>query len=399
MIDLINLGMTGMQGYSKGLKVIGNNTSNLNTPGFKSSSLQFTDLLYASGDQRWGMGSGREGQMGRGLNTLGTNLNLKQGDIRQTGNSMDVAVQGEGMFTLVDADGRRHYSRAGQFELNADGILVNRTDGSKVLGRDTNGNNIDISIAGKRTKTGNPTSTVKFRGNLAPIDTEATVESVTVIDQEGVSHVLTLNLTKSTTPTLPGGTSWEFELLDGTNSIATSNLDFVSSMSLLTDTFAVQYTPSGGSTMNLTLDFSTEVTAQAFGTTASDLTMASQDGIANGSLLGVSFDATGSMVLSYSNGHTVKGPRLLLSRFDAQDEILAEGNNQFSIQNKEVWPSGLAGEEGFGTIAGGAIESSNVDLTQELGELVIMQRGYQASSQIVTTANEMIQQLFTMRSK
>lgn len=396
MIDLINLGMTGMQGYSKGLKVIGNNTSNLNTPGFKSSSLQFADLLYSSGDQRWGMGHSREGQVGRGLNTLGTNLNFKQGDLRETGNSLDMAVQGEGMFTLQDADGRLHYTRAGQFSLNGDGVLVNRTDGSKVLGKDASGSSGDISVAGKRTNAGSPTSTVKFRGNLTPVDSTATVGSITVIDQQGIQHSLTLELTKDENPPI---TSWGFELLDGTTSIATGNLDFLGGVFLGSQTFAVQYTPVGGSTMSLTLDFSDDVTATTFGSTTSDLSVASQDGIASGSLLGVSFDATGAMVLTYSNGQVEKGSRLLLSRFDAQDKVLAAGNNQFVVIDKEVWASGVAGEEGFGTIAGGAIEASNVDLTQELGELVIMQRGYQASSQIVTTANEMIQQLFAMRSK
>jgi flagellar hook protein FlgE len=105
MLDSIYVGITGLRGYSDGLRAIANNTTNINTPGFKSSSLQFSDLFYASGN------GGSGGQLGYGLNVGATTLNFKQGELRQTGNDLDLAVDGEGMFTLRDAGGKLHHAR------------------------------------------------------------------------------------------------------------------------------------------------------------------------------------------------------------------------------------------------------------------------------------------------
>jgi len=129
------------------------------------------------------------------------------------------------------------------------------------------------------------------------------------------------------------------------------------------------------------------------------LKMDSQDGLGPGTLSGTAFDANGVLRLSYSNGQTVKGASLALARFDSPDAVAALGNNQFEMVNKNAWHFGKAGEGAFGSVRAGQIEISNVDLSQEFSDLVIMQRGYQASSQVISTANEMLQQLFSMKSK
>src|SRR3569832_2182002 len=100
MLDSIDIAMTGLQGYSQGLKVIANNTVNLNTPGFKSSTLEFADMFYSNS----GTGSGTM-QGGYGLNTAGTVLNFAQGELSQTGNNLDLAIDGQGLFTLMDSNG------------------------------------------------------------------------------------------------------------------------------------------------------------------------------------------------------------------------------------------------------------------------------------------------------
>src|SRR4051794_22833120 len=116
MLNSIYIGMSGLQGYSQGLRVIANNTANLNTPGFKGSTLQFADMFYSN--NRTQAGPGGMMQVGYGLNTAGTVLNFQQGELRQTGNSLDLAVDGQGLFTVKDASGDLHYTRAGQFSFN-----------------------------------------------------------------------------------------------------------------------------------------------------------------------------------------------------------------------------------------------------------------------------------------
>src|SRR3954471_8343015 len=113
MLNSIYIGMTGLQGYSQGLRVIANNTANLNTPGFKGSTLQFADMFYTND----GSGAGNM-QVGYGLHTAGTVLNFQQGELRQTGNNLDLAIDGQGLFTVQDAAGNTHYTRAGQFTFN-----------------------------------------------------------------------------------------------------------------------------------------------------------------------------------------------------------------------------------------------------------------------------------------
>jgi flagellar hook protein FlgE len=132
MIDSLYLGMSGLSAFSRGLRVIANNTTNLNTPGFKSATLQFADAAYANTAY-----SGQQfSQLGYGVNTTGTSLSFKAGELRQTTNDLDVAVDGQGMFTLMAEDGSITYSRAGQFELNPQGVLVNPSK-ARVMGIDS----------------------------------------------------------------------------------------------------------------------------------------------------------------------------------------------------------------------------------------------------------------------
>ena len=391
MLNSIYIGMSGLQAYSQGLRVIANNTANINTPGFKSSTLQFADMFYST------EGSGSDlMQVGYGLSTAGTTLNFKQGELRQTGNTLDLALDGQGLFTLRDPSGNLHYTRAGQFMFDAEGVLINRADGSKVMGVDANGVMGEITIEGRSTIEGKATSTVTFSDNLSSTSTTQTINSVKVVDSLGGEHMLTVKLTNDTANT-PG--RWIVELLDGTTSVGTGSIVFSEGRPEAANSkVSLTYTPAGQAGVPLVLDFSTDVTSFASGS-LSTLAFKTQDGFGPGTLTGVSFDAEGALVLAYSNGQTDKGSRLSLGRFDSLDAVEAVGNNAFDATNSLAWHIGLAGDGGFGQVRSGMVELSNVDLSQEFSDLVIMQRGYQASSQIISTANEMLQELFTMKGK
>lgn len=391
MIDTIYVAMSGLHGYERGLRTISNNTANLNTPGFKSSSLQFADMFSA--DSRAANGGSTTAQSGFGLNSLGTALNFTQGQLQSTGNDLDLAIDGQGMFSLRAADGSVRYTRDGQFKFNNDGILVSSTSGESVLARDGSGSLVEISIASLKGNAAQATSTVLFSGNLSSAATTHTVGGITVIDAAGTSHTLSARL--DAIVATPG--SWTVTVLDGVTQVGTGTIAFINGTpDPANSRVAVTYTPAGQAAVPLSLDFSSNVTSSGTGAT-STLSMASQNGFGPGGLTKVTFGTTGALALTYSNGQTVQGARLALGRFNSQDAIGSVGNNEFEVKDGRAWQSGVAEEQGFGSVRAGMVEMSNVDLSQQFSDLVIMQRGYQACSQIVSTANDMLTELFAIR--
>lgn len=389
MLDSIYIGMSGLSSYAEGLRVISNNAANLNTPGFKSSSLQFGDLVYTAS----GTGGSLAGQLGFGVDTFGTSLNFKQGDMQQTGNTLDLGVDGQGLFTVRDGLGNLHYTRDGQFAFGSDGVLVDKTDQAQVIGVDGSGTQSTFTLSGFRSNPAKATTKVTFNGNISSTQSTVSVGTVTVLDATGASHTLSLTLTNNQTTT-PG--EWAVSIKDGTTEVGTGKLEFpAGNIDPAASTITFSYQPANQAAQSVTLDFSSDVTSFASGT-SSTLAQTTQDGIAAGDLTGASFDASGTIVYAYSNGQTTKGNRLQLARFDTTDAVKAHGENEFDATNATLWHTGTAGDQGFGNIKSGVVEVSNVDLSQEFSELVIMQRGYQASSQVVSTANEMLQQLFSM---
>lgn len=392
MLESINIGMSGLLGYSKGLRVIANNTANINTPGYKGSSLQFADMFASS---QGGSASGTM-KIGYGLGTNGTTINFKQGELRQTGNSLDLAVDGQGLFTVKDDKGNTHYTRAGQFEFNQDGVLVSRGDKGKVMGQLADGSIGEIDLTNQRTKVGTATTNVKFTGNASSTGTDATINNVKVFDAAGGEHLLSVKLTNTNT-TLAG--SWQVDLMDGATVIGTGQIIFAGGRPAAgSGKVTIAYAPSGVSSTDVTLDFENDVTSFASGT-VSTVAFGSQNGFPPGSLTDVSFDAQGVLQLRYSNGQATSGAQLVLGRFESIDAVTQVGDGQFDATDELAWRVGVAGAGVFGNVRSGVVEASNVDLSQEFSDLVIMQRGYQASSQVIGTANDMLQELFSMKGR
>lgn len=390
MIETIHVGMSGLSSFSRGLRVIANNTANMNTPGFKSSSLKFADAFYASAAN-----GGRSSVLGYGVATHGTTLSFKPGELRQTGNSLDLALDGQGLFMLRSPEGRITYTRAGQFQFDKSGVLVNRDTHAQVMGTTEDGRMTEISIANQRIASGRPTSVVKFMGNLSSTANEQLVQGVRVLDSSGVEHLLTAKFTR-TDGASPG--AWHLQLLDGTEEIGTHSLQFENgrpTSGSSKPTFS--YKPAGQSVQSITLDFSADVTSYGSGS-LSTLAFSSQDGQVPAELTSMAFDQSGVLIMTYGNGQTVRGPRLLLGRFDTTDAVGSLGDNQFEALDGDAWHWGAAGGV-FGAVRSGYVEISNVDLSQEFSDLIILQRGYQANSQVITSANEMLQELFSMKGR
>jgi len=393
MLASIYIGMTGLTGYSDGLRVIANNTTNMNTPGFKGASLQFSDLFYGNPS---GSANSGAGQQGFGLNTNGTVLNFQQGEMRQTSNDLDLAIDGQGMFTLQDAQGKIHYTRAGQFQFNGDGVLADRTTGDMVMALAADNSLTKITLDNALVNGGQATHTVKFEGNLPSTVASQSVSGVTVYDAAGGQHALSLQLTSTNGNPANG---WTVDLMDGATKVGSGQIVFNNGTPVAaSSTVALTYTPPGQAAVPLVLDFSSNVTSFASGN-VSTLAMRSQDGFGPSGLTATTFDNTGTLVMTYANGQTTKGARLALGRFDSADAVKADGLNEFEAVDQSAWHVGVAGSATFGSVSAKMLELSNVDLSREFSDLVIMQRGYQASSQIVSTANDMLQELFSMKGK
>ena len=131
MLESIFIGLTGLNSYSRGLQMISNNVANLNTPGFKSSSLRFGDLFYRGTTPSGLLGSTGAMQFGTGVGLSGSTLNFRQGDLRSSGGDLDLAIQGRGFLVLMDGN-RKVYVRTGQLALDKDGYIADSALGFRL---------------------------------------------------------------------------------------------------------------------------------------------------------------------------------------------------------------------------------------------------------------------------
>ncbi|MES2355356.1 MAG: flagellar basal-body rod protein FlgF [Pseudomonadota bacterium] len=393
MMDSIYVGLTGLTAFSDGLKTISNNVANMNTVGYKSRQSEFADLFY-----RFQVGSDSGDNAtpysdGSGVTATAAHMNLKQGDFRTTGNDLDVGVDGHGLLVL-QGDKGEIYTRAGQFEIDSDGYLVAKNSSNRVLFL-SGGGLTPVNVNDFRSNPAKATASVAFSDTLSVNDSTFSVNA-TVFDSLGANHTLVTKFTNNNTVTAG---SWLVEISESGTALKTGEIRFDGTGKVVTgfDSIAFSYKPSAlVNNTTLTLDFSK---ATALSASASSLKVASQNGFTAGSLTKTSFDTDGTIVFSYSNGQTTKGSRLALASFNFESALEPLGNNEFINSSGQERVLGAPSEGEFGDIKGGGIEASNVDLAGQFSELIITQRGYQGSSQVISAANEMIQQLFDMHSK
>jgi flagellar hook protein FlgE len=392
--------MSGLITYSKGLDVISNNVANLNTPGFKGSDLKYRDLFY---NFQWVATQGAQlasEQDSGGVGTQGTSIRFRPGDLQETGNDTDAAIEGNGFFVLRGQDGTV-YTRAGQFQFDDDGVLVSSVGEERVAGLNDKGELIDITLDGLRTMAPEATSEVIFIDNLSRGSNRHVIDDLEIIDGNGETHTLTVTFTNNQAET-PRSWLIEVEEEDGNVVTAGQEIRFQGNGSPAEDfnRISFTFTPEDGDAFEVSFFFGepnsfTKATSFS-GTASSSLSVESQDGFEAGALLSVGFTRDGRLDLEYSNGENQQGVRLALAWFqDLQALQQLEGARFISHGGQEV-EIGSAAEGVFGEIVEETLEISNVELTAEFTDLIIVQRGFQASSQVITVANEMLQQLLDM---
>lgn len=391
MFDTIFIGTSSLLNHSAGLRTVGNNLANVNTPGFKSSQLQFTNLFEQGGGA--GQSSGGQTGGGTGMGTLGLDISFRAGLDQSTGNPLDVAINGNG-FYAIKRDGHLLYTRAGDFRFDEKGFLVN-SGGDRVQGLDADGRLADITLDSLARSVPKATSTVVFNGsisNAAPSTPPVTtgVNSVMVLDANGIDHPVKLSIANE------GDGNYTVTVMDAANAtIATGAIKFAGIVPVPgSDSMTFSYAPAGTSPVDVKLDFS----KTSLGSVA-NIGVASQDGYVGGTKTDQTIGADGTLTVQYSNGQSAKGPRIALADFQADGALEDAGGAAFRKTANAQVLYGYAGSESFGRLVAGHREGSNVDLAEEFGNLILMQRGYQAASHVVSTANDMIQQLFDMKGR
>jgi len=393
MLDTIQIGTSGLLSHSKGLRTVGNNLANVNTPGFKSSQLQFANLVeQGAGEQRSGAKDPASSAQGKGLSTIGSRISFRAGLDQATGNPLDLSINGNG-FYVVKRGEQLLYTRAGEFHFDDKGILVNAT-GDHVQGLDTSGKLIDVTVDDLSRSMPKATSTVSFSGNLTAAastpSADFNVNAITVYDDSGANRPINVAFKNN------GAGEFGVTVTDATGAeLKEGSLKFSGGFPTPeTSVLSFSYTPAGGSAIALTLDFSQGVTSLA---QTSTLAVLSQDGYQAGIKTDQAIGADGVLTVQYSNGQTANGKRLALANFKVADDLEEAGGGAFSLKRGSEVRYGHAGSDDFGTLSVGHREGSNVDMAEEFSNLILMQRGYQASSHVISTANDMIQQLFDMK--
>jgi flagellar hook protein FlgE len=410
MFTSFSTALSALNATSTAIDVVGNNLANMNSTGFKASEMSFSDLVT----QSLGAGLGTT-QVGFGTATPITLRDFSQGAIQTTGGVLDGAISGQGFFVVQDPiSGNTEYTRAGSFQTDASGNLMT-ANGDAVQGWtanssgqiDTNAPVSNIVIPVGSLESPVATTTVSADLNLnsaANSDNTSTFSTpVTIFDSLGSSHVLTLSFTKTSpnnwtyTATLPSG-----DLVDPTTAqVATGNLVFTQNGTLdLTQTttpvtfqmpaLADGATSGGTVTWNLTESNGSGAITQYDQPSASS--SSSQDGQAASQLVNVGLGNGGVILAQYSDGQQVTVGQVAVASIRNPDSLVAVGNNNFMLSEASAAPNiGVPGTGGRGTIQGGSIEASNVDIATEFTDLIVYQRGYEANGKVVTTADTLSQ--------
>lgn len=401
-----NIALSGINAANTDLNTISNNIANANSNGFKESRAEFGDLFQNAAYNL------QSSNTGGGVTTETIAQQFTQGTISNTSNPLDMAISGEGFFTMKD-NGALVYTRNGAFTTNSSGYVVSST-GQRLqvyppLGSGTfsTGTLTDLQLS---TAPNPPLATTSIGAGInlpanakapatatfSPTDSTSynQTTSVTVYDSLGAAHSASLYFVAGAT----AGNWTVHTVVDGTEVGTGTALTFGSSGTLTAPAggkVALSFTPSdGAAVMNTTLDLSG---ATQYGSSFA-VNSLTQNGYATGQLSGVSVSGGGVVSAQYSNGQTSVLGQVAMANFADPQGLQQLGDAMWAqtFASGAAVP-GSAGISDFGNIQSGALENSNVDLTQQLVSMMNAQRNYQANSQVVSTDDQLLQTILQLR--
>ncbi|WP_317419102.1 MULTISPECIES: flagellar hook protein FlgE [unclassified Morganella (in: enterobacteria)] len=396
----------GLNAASSGLDSIGNNIANSATNGFKGAHASFADMFAGSG-------------VGLGVNVAAVSQNFKDGPISRTDRATDVAISGNGFFRLLDSNGDVVYSRDGEFHRDKSGNLVNN-QGMMVsgfpAGTDANGD-VTIQTGGVPGGINIPTDMMDAKAsskgeltiNLNSDDKKPTAATfdpdnpdsynfsttMTTYDSQGNAHEVAVYFIKT------DDNKWSVKAMDSSDKTATvqdlGNLEFDGNGKLVgTADFKLNYNGLNGADGG-TIDLSLNKTRQQK-VTESSVSKIDIDGYQSGEYTSFKIEDDGTITASYSNQQKRTVGKIALSSFANPNGLVSQGGNVWKASNASGNPmDGVPGTGQFGKLTGGALEGSNVDMSQELINMIVMQRNYQSNSQTIKTQDQMLQTLVNLR--
>jgi flagellar hook protein FlgE len=419
MFTAFSTALSALQGDGTAIDIIGNNLANLNTTGYKSTDAQFSDLMAET--MGW---TSNPTQVGLGVGQVGSLTQYTQGTIQTTNGPTDAAIQGNGFFVVKNASNQTLYTRAGDFQVDANGNLVTAT-GEKVQGWSAvNGTvnpnsaigNITVPLGG--TVAANPTSTMSINANLDATPFNATTPAtfsapVQVFDSLGNSHNLTVTFTQTATSawgytvTIPaadassGGTTTPLATgsltFDANGNITNSGTPVPPSTTPPPVVQAISITglTDGAAPLNINWNLTDSSGNSAITQVAqpSGVSATTQNGYAAGQISSVAFQNGGTIVASYTNGQQATVGQLALATITNPQSLLSVGNNELQATSTTAQPAiGTANSSGRGQIVAGSLESSTVDMATQFTDLLTMERSYQAASRVITTSDQLLQE-------
>ncbi len=427
-----NTALSGLQAASVDLSVTSNNIANVSTTGFKYSRGEFGDIFAVSpfGNSPTAVGNG--------VQIDNVSQQFAQGNLEFTDASLDLAISGQGFFVVSqDQNGTQLvYSRAGEFRVNRDSFIVNN-DGQflQTFPVDSDGNVTSSSLNTTSpvqlpASTGTPAATTEVEigvnlpaGEAGLVSTlfdpnQSTTynssTSSTIFDSLGESHVMTYYFVKDP---VAATRQWDvYTFIDGvatdvTGGSVVANAALgntsVARLTFNADGSLNNATPqppvntaiplaNGATPLTITHDFANNVTTQySAGFSVNTL---NADGFATGNLTGINISEEGLIQATYSNGISQPLGKIAMADFPNSQGLANEGSSAWTetIDSGSVI-TGEAGTGRFGLIQSGALETSNVDLTAQLVNLITAQRNFQANAKSIETANTLTQTIIQIR--
>ncbi|MGB9866835.1 MAG: flagellar hook protein FlgE [Bacillota bacterium] len=397
--------VSGLRSHQIAMDVIGENIANVNTAGYKASRVTFKEMFSQTISGASAPTAGRGGtnpqQIGLGVTLGSVDSILNQGNLQPTGKVTDMAIEGNGYFVLREGN-KTLYTRAGSFDLDASGTLVD-SSGRQVMGWMANngvfGTRSDstlttITIPMGQSINATPTTRAAWYHNLdsrAEIG-ETRVTSMTVFDSLGNAHQISVSFTKT------GVNEWAWSASgSGISVTGNGSLVFDDGGKLVSSTggpVEVDLRAVGAANLSITMDFS-NVTQNA---AESTVELAERDGCPPGSLETITVDGSGVISGVYSNGISRPIAQIALATFPNPAGLAKSGSGVYEESNnsgpRQIDQPGTGGR---GRIVPSTLELSNVDLANEFTSMITIQRGFQANSRVITAADEMLQELVNLK--
>jgi flagellar hook protein FlgE len=396
--------LTGLEANNTALNTIANNLANMSTDGYKDQTTQFSTLFY----QELSGSPNSNVQVGTGTQVAETQTDFSEGGLSTTGQSTDMAIQGNGFF-LIDDNGTQELTRAGNFVLSQAGALQTAS-GASVLGYPAANGTVSlgsgvqpINLPLGQSMPAKQTGTMSIQANLdASAAVGASVPApITVYDSLGSPHQATVTFTKTAANTwdysvaLPAGDA-------AASSGTTGTLTFDGNGNLTSPTgtitgIAFNGLADGALNMNLSWNLSGPTSTITQTASSSNVASTHQDGYVGGTYQGFSVGNDGVVQASFSNGQKQVVGQIAIGSVANLQGLQATNNTAYvaTLASGNV-AIGTAGNGGRGTIEGGALESSNVDVSTEFSALIVAQRAFEANSKTVTTFDQATQEAINM---